>query len=89
MRKAEFYEENKVVCSQLIALSFFAGESHVLLKIIILLTPSYVVHCRNVNYCFSIVICMDGSLYKFCFSLEGNSFRDSYDQFLEVGDDEI
>ena len=36
-----------------------------------------------------LAICTDGTLHKYGFSTEGNSFRESYDVFLNIGDDQV
>jgi len=33
--------------------------------------------------------CMDGTFHKYAFTVEGNCFRESFDVFLDVSDDQM
>lgn len=34
-------------------------------------------------------VCMDGTMHKYAFTTEGNTFRESFDVFLDVGDGQM
>ena len=41
-------------------------------------------HCTCM--CIPIAVCMDGTMHKYSFTTEGNTFRESFDVFLDIGD---
>ena len=34
-------------------------------------------------------VCMDGTIHKYSFTAEGNTFRESFDVFLDIGNSQI
>ena len=41
----------------------------------------------KVKFVFSVAVCVDGTFHKYVFTPDGNCNRESYDVFLELGDD--
>jgi len=35
------------------------------------------------------VMCVDGTFHKYTFTVEGNCFRESFDVFLDISDDQM
>lgn len=42
-----------------------------------------------ISDCFTAAVCTDGTLHKYGFTTEGNTSRESYDMFLNIGDDQM
>ena len=36
-----------------------------------------------------IAVCMDGTMHKYGFTTEGNTFRESFDVFLDISDSNV
>ena len=36
-----------------------------------------------------LAVCVDGTFHKYTFTVEGNCFRESFDVFLDISDDQM